>query len=60
MKEEMVSELGQTFIAIMDLIQWAIIQMFKNPIYFIGLIGLLIVQNNNLELQFGKLFKAKA
>lgn len=60
MKDEMANELGQTFVAVMDLIQWGIVQMLRNPIYFIGLIGLLIVQNNSLELQIGKLFKAKA
>ena len=60
MKDRIIDEMGQTALAFMDLVQWGIIQMFKNPIYFIGLVGLLIVQNNDLEVQVGKIFKAKA
>lgn len=60
MKDSIVNEVGQTALALMNLIQWGVIQMLANPLWFIGFIGLLIVQNNNLELQVGKVFKAKA
>lgn len=50
-----VDELGQSAVAGMDLMQWGVIQMMRNPIFFIGLIGLLIVQNNNIKLKVGKL-----
>lgn len=55
-----VDELGQTAVMGMDLLQWGALQMIKNPIYFMVLIVLLIVQKNDLELQVGKVFKAKA
>ncbi len=53
--KEIVDELGQSAVAGMDLFQWGVIQMMRNPLFFVGLIGLLIVQNNNIKLKVGKM-----
>lgn len=50
-----IEELGESAVAAMDLFQWGVIQMMRNPLFFVGLIGLLIVQNNNIKFKLGKL-----
>lgn len=53
--KDVIDELGQSAVAGMNLFQWGVIQMMRNPLFFVGLIGLLVVQNNNIKLKVGKL-----
>ena len=60
MSDSLWKEIEVTALAVLDFVQYGLYQLIRNPMVLISMILLIVVQKNDLEVQVGKMFKAKA